>query len=200
MSDLIKAMQAESETQHFENPKRDLGIKDLEETEGFANLTPQQQTMVKSSLTEYFNNPKHISNQNCHTAIEALEKERFEVDNPDYTIEDGKNPDFFRTTYKNLNEHSDNRIGFLKETVEKFGFPCVVHVSNMDWVNPDTIASIPDHSFLALGHNKNGDILCWDKKGRGSRYRILKIDDEYKDHEKYTYWGVRKLRQKSEII
>jgi hypothetical protein len=185
----------------------------LESTEGFSILTAKQRQVIRVSLClqdrsdrddestfttknwfldffrrresqvqKYTDSTEHIINWYCHAAIASLESGCLGGDEPpDHPLE------FFDATY--FEAHTEYE---LRQAVKFIGFPSVVHV-NLDSDNVRGEDS-QYHSFLVLGHDKNKNIIIWDKEGYGYPYRVTTLAQVYSEYDDFEYWGVRKLR------
>lgn len=51
------------------------------------------------------------------------------------------------------------------------------------------------HSCLILGHDNNGKIVVWEKRGVSGPYNITSLEEVYNRYKKYdgVHWGIRKL-------
>lgn len=188
-----------------EDIKFEFDIHDLEQTEGYAKLTPRQQQMIRVSLLvterdDRRGNPesrKHIADHNCHGSIVGLERENF------FNAEaEGLPEGFFNAKYSEINVPTGKEIAEnLKGRIIEVGFPCVVHVSdNPKALTPGYVIGShekarPAHSFLVLGEDRRGNTLIWDKEGFSRPYRIMTLRQVCEDNWDHTIWGVRSLRK-----
>lgn len=172
----------------------------LEETEGFAKLSTDQKRAIKATLYIQSRDTKTDSgvrknrhsnnlvyNYYCHVAVYNLEQGATTA----YPLP--KLPDdFFEGSYEQYQD-----IDAFKYKLEEVDFPSVVHVSANSEGTADR--SVQHHSFVVLGHTKNGEILFWDKSGKGDSYpfrvdKIEKIFETYPIDEYYL--SVRPLKIK----
>ena len=172
----------------------------VESTEGFFSLTERQKSIIKQSLylqaraeramklDDYIkhknkNSYNYVASRNCHSAVFSLEKENLQG-----TSEEAKaDPDFFKAEYVSVKEISE-----LKKQIEEFGFPCVLHIGTSSSQDPYGKA----HSSLVLGHNKEDEIILWEKESYEVRnpYHIITLDQIYDTYGDIFYYGLRKLR------
>lgn len=178
----------------------------LQETSGFSKLTSRQQKIIKQSLyvqqrekreepifdhlrqeQKYSLSHQNIFNWYCHGTINNLEQERG-LDTIPPVLPD----DFFKTKFHRLQNQTE-----LIDLLKKQGFPCVVHISLSDKGLNDSSQS---HTFLALGPDRSGEIIIWDKQGYNCPYRVITLSEltetEYPCHYKSLYWGIRDLKSK----
>lgn len=146
----------------------------------------------KPENRKYRESQNTIAKLNCHRAVRSLEVNNFS--NLDPEKEDLSYFETNDTTIANSMEGSEtgNEIG---EKIKEVGYPCVF-ISYKD-----NLVKQPEHSFLVLGPNKKGEIICWDKVDWGRPFRVTTLsklleENYYQPHKysKYTF-GVRKLRQ-----
>lgn len=191
-------------------------LETLEKTEGYSSLSDRQKQIIRVSLaiqaraeregvtdscvnwgvirrvkryfkrtseeTRYLASDRHIIRWYCHGAIASLEDERFEGEWPK------DNPiDFFNASYFEVASEYD-----VKKAIEYYGFPSVVHV-NEDSDNFEGEDS-QYHSFLALGHNEDGEIVVWHKEGFRYPYKVTTLRSVFEDYGPSFFWGVRKLK------
>ena len=156
----------------------------LRQTEGYPLLTPRQQEFIELSLytqqrSLYSKNDEpntHILEWSCHAAVNAVETGNFSVP--------GRMPDdLYRCHYESIANYKD-----LRQKIEAFGFPCVVHITK-EYFN------ILCHSFLTLGHNKRNSIVIWEKVGDELQYQLTTLKQEIAYYNGKNRWGIRKLRQ-----
>ena len=177
-------------------------------TEGFSLLTKKQQQILKQSLyiqaraerkTEeeryadnhkYKDSQKYVADRNCHNAIIDLEKEKSLQDLP---VSAKIEPNFFEAKYVSV-----KTVDELKKQIEKFGFPCVLHVSSS---NKNSDSTTKAHSSLVLGHDNKDNIIVWEKKSFGIPwpYQIITLDQVYNTYGNNYYYGLRKLRSDIKI-
>jgi len=197
-----------------EEINRDLQI--LEKTEGYSSLSVRQKQIIRVSLavqaranregvtnycvnkgiirrvrrflnrtseeTRYQASGRHVIRWYCHGAIASLEGEDFEGEWPkDNPIE------FFNASYFEVASEYD-----VKKAIEYYGFPSVVHVNEAS----DNLEGEDSqyHSFLALGHNEDGEIVVWHKEGFRYPYKVTTLHSVYEVYGPSYFWGVRKLK------
>lgn len=174
----------------------------VEATEGFSYLTEKQQRIIKQSLylqvraergrkewqpgetRKYKNTEDYVDNRNCHSAVFFLEKENLQ----EISENARDDSDFFKAEYVVVKE-----INALKKQIEEFGFPCVLHIGNSPSQDPSGKA----HSSLVLGHNKEGEIILWEKESYDilHPYQVTTLDQIYRTYgDICSYYGLRKLR------
>lgn len=175
-------------------------IEVAENTEGFSCLTEKQQRIIKQSLylqtraergrkewqpgetRKYKNTEDYVDNRNCHSAVFCLETENVQALSKDAKTD----PGFFEAKY-----HPVKNIDELKKQIEKFGFPCALHVSF-----PNDRFKV--HSSFVLGHDKKNNIVLWEKKSYDVKnpYQIITLDKMYTEYGSEYLYGIRKLRDK----
>lgn len=139
---------------------------------------------------KYANSQIFVANYHCHSAIFQLENEL------PRTLERPKLPqDFFLTDYYLQKQYED-----VVSLFEGKDFPQVLHVlSHMD-TNHRSRGYIynegfhTDHSALVLGHDKDGDLLVWEKEGDNLPFRLTKLKQVYDEYSKSPFWGIRDLK------
>jgi hypothetical protein len=163
----------------------------LQNTEGFPCLTPKQQKIIICSLYLQDRSERDIHNyvvsnhflyENfCHKAIQALEN------NNSLLQEEDLPADFFQADYYPIWNKSQ-----AVQHIESLSFPTVVHIQRR---LQTFIFEQPQHTFLALGHNKEGEIVIWEKEGLGDfPFRITNVEAELNYYGNDKFWGVRKLK------
>lgn len=171
-------------------------------SEKYLNSDEMREQGARPEKRKYRISQNYISSWFCHPAILGLETgtliDATPNSYPDGVIDDNKvepflnikiAKEFFQADYKKVSGENE-----LKERIEKFGFPCVIHIDNGD---PSRYLS-PIHSFLALGYNKENEIVVWDKKGIGDPFRVVVLNEicnQYRFFNEY-YWGVRELKNR----
>jgi len=184
----------------------------LKQTEGFPQLTYDQQRMVLLSLyvqdrhrrdlnagaryqshgtpyhASYRDSSRHIAKSYCHGAIRNLEAGLpIAIDSyPQFSFPDN----FFDTQYFPITNEQD-----AIDLIESLGFPCVVFVNCLP-VNRGI--EYQSHTFLALGH-ADKDIITWEKWGLNVFYRLTTLTSQFNRHGREMYWGARPLRQPAQI-
>ena len=180
-----------------EQKKIQKNIEVLQATEGFSRLTEKQKSIIKQSLylqvraergrkewepgelRHYKNSEDRIDSTNCHSAVLSLEKE----DLQELSKNKKSYPSFFEAEYFPI-----ETIDELKKQIEKFGFPCVLHIRRNS-------SSDEMHSSLVLGYDTQGKIVLWEKKGYEMKnpYQVITLDEIYSNYGN-KYYGLRKLR------
>ncbi len=173
----------------------------LEGTEGFSKLNRKQQRIIKFSLYVNARNKRRdgalgydesrfiVGIWNCHNAVDLLERETW--------LEEGEPPKLPENFFKADYEKSAGLTGIALR-IERYGFPAVVHIFSKD-PKGDYSKGIYDaeHSFLALGHDINDDVLIWEKVGHGHDFQVSTLSNVFDSYDKDTYyWGVRNLKLK----
>jgi len=176
----------------------------IESTEGFKLLSRVQQRMIALSLyiqdrsqrgiigytgqlsfhDVYRASSQHIAKAYCHGAVRNLEEGLPIRD--DYTqvyFPAG----FFDTKYFPISGKEE-----AVRLIESQGFPCLVFVNSLA-SNGGIEYQI--HSFLALGHDKSGEVVIWEKWGYGKSYLVSSIDSKIIRYGRDRYWGVRPLKK-----
>jgi hypothetical protein len=123
-----------------------------------------------------------IENWFCHSAINALER----PNNPILEPREEYDKSFFDASYyqiKNLQQ--------AEFVLNSYGYPCVVHI-NSHSKNKGRLTQ--EHSFLALGHDQNNDIVIWEKEGYGCPFRVGPLKDEFKNMATILLVGLRQLK------
>lgn len=187
-------------------------IATLEATEGWSLLTDRQREIIRTTLylqaraqrdmhPDHKNDPwyydwfkkanwtpkyqasmAHILNWYCHVAVYALENCDLSAEYPpDCPLE------FFDGAYFEVRQYYE-----ITKAIEFFGFPSVVHVSdeNGNLSGEDK----KYHTFVAMGHGINGEIVVWEKIRQREPYRVTTLKQVHNDYSNILYWGVRKLR------
>lgn len=182
----------------------------LESTEGYPLLTLKQRQIIKVSLylqdraeramhPLHINDPyyhdwnraktepyklslDHINNWYCHTAVDGLEHKKISGARPQVCAKK-----FFDGKYFLVDDPLT-----LKEKIEAFGFPCVVHVGGENGNKNGEDGRL--HTFLALGHDSEGGIVVWEKVKIRQPYRVTGLEQVYGNYGHGLFWGIRKLR------
>lgn len=131
----------------------------------------------------YQESQSHISEHYCHSVICNLEQGETI---PALPVRPPR--EFFQADYKGVQNKDE-----LIKIVEQCGFPCVVFIDGFAQIPRRSDAPSPYHSFLALGHVQNGDILTWEKLRVGCPYRVTTLDEIYTYQSSSLFWGVRRL-------
>lgn len=191
--------------------QKDLSL--LESTEGFPFLTEKQKKIIRVSLLiqaraerdldpKHKNDPwyydwfkfkrdlkpayrecqEHIKNWYCHSAVASLENGCLAGERPP------EHPkEFFDANYFEVRCEYE-----LERAINFIGYPAVVHANlEKDNFNGEDTQY---HTFLALGHNAENNIVVWEKAGFDFPYRVTDLSTVYEDYRGLNYWGVRKLR------
>jgi|GEM_PF-2812859 len=179
----------------------------LESLEGFCKLSPKQKQVIKMSLyledrisrsepRKYKTSHTSRADAFCHGAVFLLENGMTTEQSIEEMDAQGMSNSEITTTIETSfaqGNYIDNEIPDRKEVsnfIEKTGFPCVVIISFRN--KPDE--KILLHSCVALGKNKDGEIMIWEKVGRNSAYRLIRLKDLFQDYgPKNHLWGTRKI-------
>ena len=130
----------------------------------------------------YSGSLEHIKRWYCHASVAAIENQDLSSFRPQDCPKE-----FFDAAYLAIHQEFE-----LKKAVEFFGFPCVVHVSTE--LGNSYGETTKFHTFLALGHGPEGQIVVWEKKRIQLPYRVISLSQVYGDYPHAHYWGFRKLR------
>lgn len=180
----------------------------LEDTAGWSMLTKSQQRVIRLSLyvdvrarrnsdkssRDYNLSQKYVSKMSCHTAIMSLETA--DIKNFDNTgLPNEVDKEFF-VDEKFFNDLSNPQA--LRKMIVLSGYPIVVQPGFDPKLGTYPHAS---HSFLVLGPDSKGNIICWDKEGSGLEYlyRVCDLSVELDRYKRSSYWGIRELRSLSSV-
>lgn len=183
----------------------------LESLEGYQKLTEEQKNIVRGTLlvqkwsdlppmeAEYLGIDRekareHILPKYCHLAVAALETKGL--------AERVGGNKFFDGDYRPL-----ETLDQVEKLVTDAGFPCVIHVGSKDpmTIDPNYEAAWAgvQHTCLALGRDKQGNIIVWEKDGSGP-YSLTPLKVVYALHQNTThredepapktFWAARPLR------
>jgi hypothetical protein len=165
----------------------------LESLEGYAKLTERQQNIIRGSFvlqqmieTGTETGPvtrAFMNNMYCHSSISALENKEAETLEAMRAIP----PDYY-FSQSGYGEAED--FSALQRAVESTGFPCVILFASTDPTRIDVVKESPVHSLmhscLALGRDKSGNIIVWEKMSLGGRYGLLPLREVHNAYLKLT--------------
>ncbi len=179
-------------------------IRTMQETPGWSKLSEDQQDVIRLTLyatdrvkrrngknREYELSKNVLKRNLCHTAIMMLETAGID-DFDDTELPNHVDRDFF--VEKKIDVFNDpKKYETLVGAILQSEFPIVVQPGFSPKLGTYPHAH---HSFLVLGPDSKGQIICWDKEGRGADYsfRLVDFSEEFRDYERSSSWGIRKLR------
>lgn len=144
-------------------------LNSLNELSGFRSLSQSQKKIILSSLDGSSNK---MDNLVCHDVVSFFEKaDSF----------DGNSKETSDTwSFPSLEESSEVSLEVMEKNIEKEGFPCSGFI-----VDSKSEVFFPHHSFVALGRNASGEIMCWSKIGR-LPCDIVTLKSIFDKYDKYS--------------
>jgi hypothetical protein len=130
-----------------------------------------------------------IVNWYCHASVYAIESQA-KLSIAPYTVPRA----FFSNSKYQINIYDQ-----IKDAVKASGYPSVVHIMFAD-LGSKYGEYNTNHSCLALGEDKDGNIIIWEKNGFQYPFNIKALNEVYEYYKMFRIWGVRPLHDPSDAL